>query len=61
VRHFFEFFDGKTAAVSRTDQRAHTGSGDDADWNSFFFEDLQDSDVSHTAGKTAAQRHPDRR
>src|ERR1017187_10533567 len=40
VRDFFQLFERESAAVGCTDQRAHAGAGDEADWNAFFLEDL---------------------
>src|ERR1700733_3705735 len=61
VRDFFQLFEGESAAVGCTDQCTHTGAGDDADRDTFFFEDFQDADVGHTASKAATERQPNRR
>ncbi len=53
--NLFQLRDSDTAAVGRADQRAHTGAGDQAYRNIFFFEDFEDADVGDAAGKAAAQ------
>ena len=43
------------AAIGRSDKRTHTGPGNDADRNTFLFQDLQNPNVRDTAGETSAQ------
>jgi hypothetical protein len=57
VRNFFELFERHAAAIGRSNESANAGASDKADGNAFFFEDLEDSDMGHTAGKAAAQRY----
>ncbi len=45
----------KLRCSSGTNQRADAGSRDDTDRNIFFFENLEDSDVSHASGEASAQ------
>ena len=49
-----KFRAGKAAAVTRANQGAYARSGNDPNWNAFFFEDFQNSDVSNAAGETSA-------
>src|ERR1700683_786251 len=59
VRNFFESFERKSAAVGGSNQRTHAGTRDEANWNSLFLKNFEDSDVGHAACKTAAQSHAD--
>ncbi len=43
------------AGISRRNQRAHAGAGDEIDRDFVFFQDAQHSDVRDAARKAAAQ------
>src|SRR5208282_4689946 len=60
-RHILKFGDREPAAIGRADQRAHARSGNDANWNPFLFEDLQNSYVGDATGEASAQRQANRR
>jgi len=57
ARNLFKVGAAEPTAIGRADQRAHTGSSHDPNRNSFFFENLQNTDVCDAAGKSAAQSH----
>ncbi len=59
ARHSLHFLNAQTATVKRADQRAHARPRNRANRNAFFFENFQDADVRHTAGKSATQGQPD--
>jgi hypothetical protein len=59
VRNFLEILKGKPAAVRRSNQRANAGTRDEANWNSFFFENFEDSDVGHATREASAESHAD--
>src|SRR5271165_1853706 len=49
----------ESAAIRGADERAHTGSGNIADGDVLFFEDLENADVGHAASKATAQSQTD--
>jgi hypothetical protein len=51
-----EFVDRDAAAIGRANQRANASAGNQTNRNAFLFEDLQNSNVSDPAGKTATER-----
>src|ERR1700693_5266855 len=61
ARQGFKFLDGKAAAIRGSDERADTGACDEPDGDAFFFENFQDSDVSHATGETTAEGESDNR
>ena len=54
--HLLEFRRRKPAAVSRADERTHTGAGNISDRDIFFFENLQDTYVGNATSEAAAER-----
>src|ERR1700731_3102084 len=61
ARDSFKFLDGNAAAIRRSDERADAGARDEPDRDTLFFENFQDSDVSHAAGKAATEGEADDR
>jgi hypothetical protein len=58
MRDLLHFGQSEAAAITGTDERTHTRACDDPDWNSFFFEDFQNADVSDASSKAPAQGDP---
>src|SRR5258708_39087474 len=56
ARKIFKFLKRKAAAISRSDEGADAGSGDEPNGNAFFFEDFEYADVSHASSKAATKR-----
>src|SRR5438128_980187 len=48
-------------SMPSTNQRPHTGARNHADWNTFFFEDLENSNVRDAAREASAQGDTDGR
>jgi hypothetical protein len=59
VGDLFEFGNREPAAVGCADESADAGSGDHADGDAGFFEDLENSDVGDTAGESASKGDAD--
>ena len=59
--YLFQFSGGNPTAIRCADQRAHARAGHKIDGNLFFFQNLQDADMSDTAGEPAAQCDSDSR
>src|SRR5690349_19946647 len=53
----FQYLGGNAAGVTCSNHRADAGTGNEVDWDLFFFEYFKDADMGKAAGKTSAQRN----
>ncbi len=58
---FFQFSDRESAAIGGADQCADAGSGDEANGDTRFFQNFENSDVCDAASESAAQSKTDGR
>lgn len=55
ARDLLQFSDRQATAIRSANQRSYAGPGDDSYWNAFFFQNLQNTNMSDAAGKSAAE------